>query len=404
MVFRLDQVGDDSLSSDRCATLADALGVGPIEAEGAYVHIPFCFHKCHYCDFYSIVDSEDRQAVFVERLKAELELVGGRVSSPLQTVFIGGGTPTLLRVNLLAELLGAIRRYLPLADSCEWTIEANPETVDEQVARALVDGGVTRVSIGCQSFQPELLQTLERHHDPGNVQRSVQYLRTAGIQAINLDLIMGVPGSTFEQWCDDLDAALELDPWHLSCYGLQYEKNTPLTKKLELGRIEPIDDELEAQMYEHTCSQLEEAGLKHYELSNWARPGEECRHNLLYWSGGNWLAFGPSASGHLDGTRWRNVPRLGSWLGQAPWTSIEDLEHLDRPTRARERLMLELRLREGIAQSELMVVLKDADPDGQRAAALARGEADGLLEKVAGRVRLTPRGLLLADSLLCELV
>ena len=404
MVLRLDQLGENAASNDQCATLADALGQGILRAGGAYLHVPFCFHKCHYCDFYSIVDSDDRQSAFVSRLEKELAVVGPRVESSLTSIFIGGGTPTLLRVDLLADMLGAVRRHLPLADSCEWTIEANPETVDEQVAQALRQGGVTRASIGCQSFHPRLLQALERHHDPINVARAVDHLRAAGIDSINLDLIMGIPGSTFELWREDLEAALELEPQHLSCYGLQYEHNTPLTRKLELGRIQRIDQELEARMYEHTCKRLEEAGFAHYEISNWAQRGEECRHNLLYWRGGNWLAFGPSASGHLDGTRWRITPRLGSWLEQAPWARVEDLECLDKSTRARERLMLELRLCEGIAQKELADVLADADPGGQRERALERGRAEGLIEIVGGRVRLTRKGLLLADSLLCELV
>jgi len=193
---------------------------------------------------------------------------------------------------------------------------------------------------------------------------------------------MGIPSSTLKLRREDLDAALKLEPEHLSCYGLQYEHNTPLTRKLESGRIQRIEKELEAEMYEHTYERLEEAGFAHYEISNWARLGEECRHNLLYWRGGNWLAFGPSASGHLDGTRWRITPRLGSWLEQVPWAKVEDLEHLDKATRARGRLMLELRLCEGIAQHELVEVLADADPGGQRERVLGRAGAEGLIESI----------------------
>ena len=155
---------------------------------------------------------------------------------------------------------------------------------------------------------------------------------------------MGVPGSTVAEWKADVQAACALKPQHLSCYGLQYEHNTPLTRKLEMGRIERIDQDVEATMYEFTCDALAAAGFEHYEVSNWAQPGEVCQHNLLYWRGRNWLAFGPSASGHLDGTRWRMTPHLHGWLEGVPWSPVEDLERLDVPTRARERLMLELRL------------------------------------------------------------
>ena len=223
---------------------------------------PSVSHKCHYCDFYSIVDSLDRQEAFVERIEEELSLVGPRIAEPLASVFIGGGTPTLLRIDLLARLLAVVGRHLPLAGECEWTVEANPETVDEAVACTLRAGGVTRASIGCQSFHPELLAMLERHHDPENVPRAVDHLRTAGFKSINLDLIMGIPGSSLEQWCEDLEAALALGPQHLSCYGLQYEPNTPLTKKLQLGRVQRIDDAIEASMYEHTCKRLTEAGVR----------------------------------------------------------------------------------------------------------------------------------------------
>ena len=404
MVLRLDQLGGSPASTEGCPTLSDALGSGRLHVGGAYLHVPFCFHKCHYCDFYSIVDSLDRQEAFVERIEEELSLVGPRIAEPLASVFIGGGTPTLLRIDLLVRLLAVVGRHLPLAGECEWTVEANPETVDEAVACTLRAGGVTRASIGCQSFHPELLAMLERHHDPENVPRAVDHLRTAGFKSINLDLIMGIPGSSLEQWCEDLEAALALGPQHLSCYGLQYEPNTPLTKKLQLGRVQRIDDSIEASMYEHTCKRLTEAGYEHYEISNWALPGERCRHNILYWLGGNWLAFGPSASGHLDGTRWRITPRLGSWLGQSPWAEVEDLEHLDDSTRAGERLMLEFRLCDGIDEEELEQLLQAADEGGARRAAIEQGRNRGILETTGGRVRLTKQGLLLADSLLCELV
>jgi oxygen-independent coproporphyrinogen-3 oxidase len=384
--------------------LDDVLGLGTIDARAAYLHVPFCFHKCHYCDFYSIVDTQDRQEVFVERMDHELRSMGPRCEKPLSAVFIGGGTPTLLRPELLARLLGSVTRHLPLASDCEWTVEANPETVDQRIADVLVEGGVNRVSVGCQSFQPTSLKMLERHHEPRNVGRAVEHVRASGIKSINLDLIMGIPGSVLSEWIDDLDQALALDPEHLSCYGLQYEPNTPLSRKLEMGHLQRLDDELEAAMYEYTVTRLSKAGFDQYEISNWSRPGRSCQHNLVYWRSDNWLAFGPSASGHLDGTRWKITPRLSEWLASTSSVPVVDVERLDDFTRTGERLMLELRLVEGIAVGDLDRILDHFDPDGERRLAIQEGLRDGLLHQECDRMKLTHAGRLLADSLLSRLV
>ena len=404
MSIQLQQFDADEPNGVPSSDLSDVIPLQPFTVDAAYIHVPFCFHKCHYCDFYSIVDSDDRQAVFVDRVTAELSRIGPRVQGTMGAVFIGGGTPTLLEAPLLARLLAAVREHLPLDEDLEWTVEANPETVDRGIAEVLADGGVNRVSVGCQSFQPELLATLERHHDPSSVDRALKHLRDAGLDAFNLDLIHGVPGSTLEQWQDDLRRALDLGPAHLSCYGLKYEPNTPLTRKLELGRIKRLEEDLEAQMYEHTCRVLQQAGYDHYEISNWCRPGAACRHNLVYWRSGNWLAFGPSASGHLDGTRWKNVPRLGEWLDSNPWTRIVDLERADASGRVGEHLMLELRLREGMSHQRLEELLGQSDPGGRRREAIELGLEKGILESSDEGLRLSDRGILLSDSLLSELI
>ena len=384
--------------------LDEVMPKGAVEARAAYFHVPFCFHKCHYCDFYSIVDSGDRQGVFVDRIETELREYGPRVRGEIETVFIGGGTPTLLEPGLLRRMLEAIRSGLPLAADVEWTVEANPETVDESVARELVAGGVNRISVGCQSFQPRLLEILERHHDPHNVARAIDLLRAAGISEFNLDLIHGVPRSTIAEWQDDLDQALALGPAHLSCYGLQYEPNTALTHKLESGRIERLDEDLEADMYEYTRDRLALAGFRQYEISNWCLPGSECRHNLLYWRSGNWLAFGPSASGHLDGTRWKNLPRLSEWIDSGKVTPVVDVERLVDSDRVGEQLMLEFRLIEGIPRSRLEELLHRSDPGGRRRRVIEEAVSTGLMRDERGVVRLSDRGVLLADSLLSELI
>ena len=403
MGLTLKQIGGDPASPEPLPTLSSVIGTGAHRFDAAYLHVPFCFHKCHYCDFYSVVDSADQQEAFIERLVAEVELQARRVTGPLQSVFLGGGTPTLLRPELLSRLLQSISTHLPLSEGCEWTVEANPETVTPRIAEVLAAGGVNRASIGCQSFSPRLLRALERHHDPASVPRAVESLRAAGVGSCSLDLIMGIPGSTIADWRADLEQAISLEPDHLSCYGLQYEPDTPLAAKLARGRVEAVAQELEAEMYEWTCDRLPAAGWEQYEISNWARPGGRCRHNLVYWTGGSWLAMGPSAAGHLDGVRWRNVPRLTSWQGSDGWPLLEDLERLDDATRRGEQLMLELRLNRGIQLARLERLLQGEGGERRRVA-IETGRRDGLLEPGSDRLRLTARGRLLADSLLCQLV
>ncbi len=375
--------------------------------KGAYLHVPFCFHKCHYCDFYSIVDNLDRQEAFTNRLITELQAAAEWVRTPLETVFIGGGTPTLLRPLLWERLLASMKATLPIAEAGEFTVEANPETVTDELAAILVAGGVSRMSIGAQSFDERHLKTLERWHDPANVARSIEILRNAGIDNINLDLIFGVPGQTVNQWRSDLNAAITLHPTHVSCYGLMYEHNTPLTRRMESGEIKPVDQDIEAAMYDTTIDVLGDAGYEHYEISNWSRGGDatRCRHNLLYWRNNNWLALGPSASGHCSGMRWKNVARLGDYLESSHLPPIVDVEHVDEPTRAGESFMLGLRLIGGLPMTEVKSLLaRSGDRASARTSAIERHSEGGLLEVRQDRLRLTRRGLLLANTVLVDLV
>ncbi len=389
-----------------CSGGLSGTGRGP---RGVYVHVPFCLHKCHYCDFYSIAGDgdggrRDRRGVFVQRLIEEIRASAVFLGPPIETIFFGGGTPTLLPSGLWKDLLAALRDHQPRAADCELTVEANPETVDEPLVEALVAGGVNRLSIGAQSFDPRHLRTLERRHDPARVVRSVQIARRGGVANINIDLIFGIPGQTLAQWLEDLQEVLALEPTHLSCYALSYESNTPLTAKLRAGRINRIDEDLEARMYEAVIDRLAAAGFEHYEISSWARPGRRCRHNLLYWRNDQWWPLGPAAAGHVAGVRWKNVPHLGRYLREGPLPAITDVERLDEDGRIGEELMLRLRLIEGIECGLLEQLLAAGARGCERGVAIRRHTAAGNLQRSNDRLRLTRHGLLVADSVLADLL
>jgi oxygen-independent coproporphyrinogen-3 oxidase len=371
----------------------------------AYLHVPFCFHKCHYCDFYSIVDSRDRQGIFTDRLIHEITLVGQLVDfQPAETIFVGGGTPTLLAGEHWERLLDVLKTQLIITPATEFTVEANPETVTAELAHTLARGGVNRISIGAQSFNTEHLKTLERWHDPANVARSVDHFRKAGIDALNLDLIFAVPGQTLEHWLEDLHTAVALEPTHMSCYGLTYEPNTPMTTKMQRGRVTPVEQETEAMMYQATQAFLADAGYEHYEISAWAKPGARCEHNLRYWTNRNWWPFGPSASGHVNGTRWKNLPRLGSYLDSSDMPPIIDVERVDDDARVGEMLMLGLRLIDGMPTSVVDELLVLGMRGEARRAAIAVHVNDGLLQVKGDRLCLTQQGLLLADRVLADVI
>ncbi len=375
----------------------------PSTIHGLYLHVPFCFHKCHYCDFYSLVDGpgRDRQGAFVDAMILELDRVTETYRPRPETLFVGGGTPTLLRPDLWRRLLHRLSELGLLHEVVEFTVEANPETVTDELAAALAAGGVNRVSIGAQSFDRDLLQRLERWHEPENVGRAVDRFRTAGIDNINLDLIFAIPGQTLEQLDADLDAALALEPTHLSCYSLIFEPNTPLTRKLQLGRVRQAGEDLERALYERVIERLADAGYEHYEVSNWCRPGRPCRHNLMYWRNENWLGIGPSAASHVAGWRWKNEPHLGRYLSGAPTTPVTDLEHLPRAARVGEALMLGLRLRQGV---DLAWLDSQLEPEDERRRTIDELIDAGLLEKSDARLRLTDTGLFVADGVLAGLL
>jgi oxygen-independent coproporphyrinogen-3 oxidase len=281
----------------------------------------------------------------------------------------------------------------------EFTVEANPETLTPELLETLVAGGVNRLSIGAQSFNTAQLKTLERWHDPTNVPRAVELAHAAGIENVNLDFIYAIPGQSLEHWRDDLQEALALKPTHLSCYALVFEPNTPLTKKRDMGRITQADNDLEAAMFRATVDTLREAGFEHYEISNFALPDRRCRHNVLYWLNENYLALGPGAAGHVDGLRYKNMPHLGRYIDSTGLAPLAEHETLGDEDSIGEQIMLRLRLIDGIDLAWLEPRL-----NASRRAAIEEHTREGLLERTPDHLKLTERGLLLADNVIADLL
>ena len=367
----------------------------------AYVHVPFCAHKCGYCDFASVAGSDHLAGRYLDALEREMAALGR--PNEVDTIFIGGGTPTRLDAPSLKRLLAAVRRWFPLAEGGEWTVEANPGTLDEEKADVLAGGGVDRVSLGAQSFQPDLLKTLERNHAPEEVGRALELVRPR-FPRWSFDLIFGVPGSTPGRWALDLETAVGLGPSHLSCYGLVYEKGTALWKQWNAGLVREVDEESEREMYAHTIDRLASAGLAMYEISNFARAGEECRHNLVYWANDAYFGVGLGAARYDGGVRSVNTRDLGAYLKRveagAPATG--PTEALDPEARARETAVLMLRRTAiGLDRGDFAARTGFA-LDALAGEALAKFVRRGLLEDDGRRVGLTREGLFLADSVLCE--
>ena len=369
----------------------------------AYVHVPFCAVRCGYCDFntYTNLDFGPGASTsdFPESLAREIALSrnvlrGGEAAPLIDTVFFGGGTPTMLDPGQLGSVLAALDAAFGLREGAEATTEANPESVDRESLFRLADAGFTRVSFGMQSAVVSVLATLDRRHTPGQVERAVGWAREAGLD-VSVDLIYGAPGETMGQWRRSIEAAIALEPDHLSAYALTVEPGTKMGAQAARGVIRlPDPDEL-ADKYEAADEAFEAAGYRWYEISNWARGGRECRHNRVYWGGGNWWGYGPGAHSHINGTRFWNVKHPLAYAqrvaaGESPAAAREVLTASEI---ADEAVMLGIRMREGIEIPRFV-----------RAQTIAGLVADGRLElldgraAIAGRIVLTLRGRLLADA------
>lgn len=359
-------------------------------AFGLYVHVPFCASRCGYCDFNTYLPGEATREGYLPAVKAEIALARAQVGPrTLSTLFLGGGTPTLLEAEELGEIVTAVTESFAAEPGLEVTAEANPETVGPEYFDALLEAGVTRVSIGMQSAAPHVLATLDRVHTPGRATQAAREARAAGFAHVSLDLIYGTPGESDDDWRTTLEAALRAEPDHVSAYGLIVEPGTRLAAQVARGELPAPDEDAMARRYELADAELNRAGLRWYELCNWARDdSSRSRHNLGYWRSDDWWGIGPGAHSHHAGERWWNIKHPARWAaalaaGRSPRAGSE------RPgpeERTLERVMLELRLAEGMPAGEL-------DPDATAAAA-----ADGLIDVVAGRAVLTLRGRLIADT------
>jgi oxygen-independent coproporphyrinogen-3 oxidase len=377
--------------------------VARAEIDALYVHIPFCFHKCHYCDFYSITrQTPERMGAFVDLLLREADLWRAHAPRP-RTIFFGGGTPSLLPIDAMDRLICGLKSRFDLSRVEEWTIEINPATADGGYLSMLRGHGVDRLSFGAQSFEPRELEILERHHHPDDIERSIGLARDAGFTRLNVDLIYAIPGQTLDSWRRSLDRALALGIDHVSCYGLTYESNTPMAVRKRLGQFEGASDEAELEMFALARQVLATRGIEWYEISNYARPGQECRHNLVYWTGGNYIGLGPSAASHVEGHRFKNRPHLREWEEAVPADTLPVVEHeqLTPAQRLGERIMLELRLRRGVRFDEL-VRYGAGDARNLYRETLARLAGPGLILVDDARFRLSEAGLAVADGVAGE--
>ena len=381
------------------------LGTRPF---GVYVHVPFCATRCGYCDFNTYtageLDSATSPQSWLEGLRLELELAARVLGSPpaADTVFVGGGTPSLLGADGLRSVLHAVRNAFGLAPGAEVTTESNPESTSPEFFAGISGAGYNRISLGMQSAAQHVLKVLDRVHTPGRPLAAAAEARAAGFEHVNLDVIYGTPGERVEDLRASLDAVLAAGVDHVSAYALIVEEGTALARRVRRGELPAPDDDVLAADYELIDEVLASAGLRWYEVSNWASSEDaRCRHNIGYWRGGDWWGAGPGAHSHVGGVRWWNVKhpaRYASLLaaGDSPAAGREVLTDADRHL---ERVMLELRLAEGLSLDAL-------DADGVREARVAA--AEGLLQESAldttARAVLTDRGRLLADGVVRRLV
>lgn len=365
-----------------------------------YIHIPYCVKRCGYCDFNTYTPAELREGGtletvsqgFVDSLIAEVTFASRTTATTIPTIFFGGGTPSLMPAHELSRVIELLKQRWEFPAEIEITMECNPDTLTLQSLEQYRSIGINRISIGMQSANNSVLKVLDRTHNPENVAKSVEYARKAGFDNVSLDLIYGTPGETLEQWEASVKTALSYSVDHLSAYALIVEDGTKLATKIKRGEINKPDDDLMAQMYLSIDDLASKAGLNWYELSNWGRPAA---HNLVYWHNQNWWGLGPGAHSHIDGTRWWNVKHPSKYQEKlaAFESPMQDREVLGELEKRDEKIMLQIRLREGLAKDELT----------ETQLRILENYPEQIMS-VNNRLVLTPKGRLIADRIVRELI
>lgn len=375
---------------------------------GLYVHIPFCVRKCHYCDFVAGPASAEIREQYVQAMLREIRTGAATrgAGRTVRTLFFGGGTPSELETGQLVRIVETLRdcfRFVetdPMLGECEWTIECNPGTVSSESLQAMRAMGFNRVSLGVQSFHDHHLRALGRIHSAAEALQAYTWCREAGFRRVNLDLIFCLPGQTLAEWQADVDQAIALQPEHLSLYNLTIEEATEFGRRHRAGLLSLPDEELSADMYEWVLARLPAAGFDRYEVSNFARPGEECRHNQIYWQCEPYLGFGVGAASYLEGTRWTHTGSMARYLetaGRPEGPERREEERLGGRAACGEAIMLGLRTREG-ADLPALGRRFGVDPQAEFGQALRDLAAEGLLVRENGRIRLTERGTMVANA------
>jgi oxygen-independent coproporphyrinogen III oxidase len=369
----------------------------------AYIHVPFCRHRCGYCDFTLIAGRDDLIPRYLAGLQTELrshphDPVTG--TTELDTMFLGGGTPTHPSVDELRSLFDHLRERFTFSSDMEFSVEANPLDLTDEKLAVLHDAGVNRVSLGVQAFSDAALQCLERDHHAAEIETIVRRTQRF-IPRVSLDLIFGVPGQTLAEWRDALRRAVDLGVGHISTYGLTIEKGTAFYTRQRRGEFIATPEDLECEMYAAAMDDLAAAGFEHYEISNFARPGERCRHNMVYWEGREYLAYGPGAARYVSGRREMNIRSVWGWLSRLDrgLSPVVDLEELDPEARARERIFLALRLGSGFNRTEFFAQT-GYQLDALAADAIEKNVSAGLLIDDGQSVRLSRNGRFLANRVM----
>ncbi len=389
--------------------ISNLLPVKVIEMSvGIYIHVPFCLRKCNYCDFISYPFDAGLAASYVYALEKEMKLYAGNMPGEqrdVRTVFLGGGTPSLLSGEQLALILDNCRRYFRVRDDAEITVECNPGTVTKDKFALMRGAGVNRISLGVQAYQPGLLALLGRTHSFMEVAEAVKACRSAGIENISCDLIYGIPGQTGADWKETLDRVLDLSPVHISAYCLKVEHGTPMYKDVASGRVTPCDEDTELEMYQYVIGFLADRGFKHYEISNFALPGMEARHNLIYWLNEEYLGLGPAAHSMLDRHRFSNEPCVASYIKKLGKNEpvIEEKKSLSIKEQISETIFLGLRLLDGL-DTRAFIRRYGCSVADIFAPQLKKLTDLGLIKIAENRIRLTEKGLPLANEVFMEFI